>query len=70
MATAVEPQMNGNHGNVLRPRAVKPMNPEALRAQTEDDYFHANGSHANGTTTGQTRFDAQSKSATIPLTWL
>jgi hypothetical protein len=43
MATSADPYMNGNHDHILRPRAVKPMNPEVLRAQIEDGYSHTNG---------------------------
>lgn len=47
--------MDGNHDNILRPRAVKPMNPEVLRALSEDGYFKHNGSNENGKTTAETR---------------
>jgi hypothetical protein len=57
MATSVEPQINGNQDHILRPRAVKPMNPEVFRTQVEDGFFQTNGHTPNGISTGQTRFD-------------
>ena len=47
--------MNENHDHILRPRAVKPMNPEVLRTLSEDGYLKVNGSNENGTTTAETR---------------
>ena len=47
--------MNGNNDNLLRPRAVKPMNPEVLRALSEDGYFKPNVLDENGKTTAETR---------------
>ena len=60
MATSADPYMNGTHDHILRPRAVKPMNPEVLRAQTEDGYFHTNGHPQkveNVISSSQTRFE-------------
>lgn len=59
MATSADPYMNGNHDHILRPRAVKPMNPEILRAQVEDGYFSTNGHTLkveNVASSSQTRF--------------
>jgi hypothetical protein len=47
--------MNGKNDNLLRPRAVKPMNPEVLRALSEDGYFKPNVLDENGKTTAETR---------------
>lgn len=55
MTTAADPRTNGNHEHILRPRAVKPMNPEVLRTLSEDGYFKPNGSNENGKTTAETR---------------
>jgi hypothetical protein len=46
--------MNGDD-NILRPRAVKPMNPEVLRTLSEEGFLKANGSNENGRATAETR---------------
>lgn len=55
MTISAESRMNGNNDNLLRPRAVKPMNPEVLRALNGDGHFKTNGSDENGKTTAETR---------------
>jgi hypothetical protein len=47
--------MNGYNDNLLRPRAVKPMNHEVLRTLSEDGHFKPNGPDENGRTTAETR---------------
>jgi sterol O-acyltransferase len=54
MTTSAELTMNGDD-NILRPRAVKPMNPEVLRTLSEEGFLKANGSNENGRTTAETR---------------
>jgi hypothetical protein len=41
--------------NILRPRAVKPMNPEVLRTLSEEGFLKADRSYENGKTTTETR---------------
>jgi hypothetical protein len=58
MTTLAEIRMNGDHDHVLRPRAVKPMNPEVLRTMSQEDYLKPNGyTSENGGTTGHTRLE-------------
>lgn len=59
--------MNGNgdahHDHILRPRAIKPLNPAVLRAMSDDKLSAANGTKEilenGGTSTAQTRYDSQ-----------
>jgi hypothetical protein len=41
--------------NILRPRAVKSMNPEVLRTLSEEGFLKVNGPNENGKTTAETR---------------
>ena len=43
-STASDQSQNGHgHDHILRPRAVKPGNPQVLRAQSEDQGLRPNG---------------------------
>ena len=58
MSTSADVHTNGNghtngHEHILRPRAIKPMNP-AIRASSDEGLLAPDGIE-NGTASGQTR---------------
>lgn len=46
---------NANYDHILRPRAVKPANPDVLRALNDDGYLTAKDGMENGGSTAHTR---------------
>lgn len=54
MTTSAELRVNGGD-NILRPRAVKPMNPEVLRTLSEEGFLKVDRSNENEKTTAETR---------------
>jgi len=62
MSTSTELQANGNgkagHDHILRPRAIKPGNPDVLRALGENGLLAVNGNKDafQQNSSGQTRY--------------
>jgi hypothetical protein len=60
MSTTTSAQANGTEDNILRPRAIKPQNPQILRTQSEEGalkHLSPLQPDENVTITGQTRYD-------------
>jgi hypothetical protein len=58
MSTSTESHAGGDHDHILRPRAVKPINPQIERALNQEGYLKVNGLIVNDESggTSQTRF--------------